>query len=329
MLTLPTPPARGGVGVLTGPAPLLDWRMRNKSLVTAVACAVLLAACSRHAPQVDPVAYQKDIDTWRAGRMDRLTGPDGWTTLVGLYWFKEGANSFGRAPGNDLVLTSGDFPAKAGNFTLEKGSVSFTAAPGADILSGGKPVTTLKLGTDADPNTTVLTHGSVNFFAIQRGPRFGLRVKDSAADARVHFKGLEHYPVDQQWRFEARFVPYTPMKKIPIINILGMEEDMASPGALVFDKDGHEYRLDAVLEDGETDYFVMFADQTSGKTTYGAGRFLYASPPVDGVTVLDFNKSYNPPCAFSPYATCPLPPPQNRLALAVTAGEFKYAGAGH
>ncbi len=303
--------------------------MLKKTLITAAACAALLAACGRHAPQVDPVAYQKDVDTWRAGRMNRLTGPDGWTTLVGLYWFKDGTNTFGTAAGNDLVLTSGKFPAKAGTFTLDKGSVSFTAAPGAGIQSEGKPVTTLKLGTDADPKTTTLTYGSVSFFAIQRGPRFGLRVKDSQADARVHFKGLEHFPLDQQWRFEARFVPYTPMKKIPIINILGMEEDMNSPGALVFDRDGQEYRLDAVIEDGETDYFVMFADQTNGKTTYGAGRFLYASSPVDGVTVLDFNKSYNPPCAFSHYATCPLPPQQNKLPLAITAGELKYAGAGH
>jgi len=145
----------------------------------------------------------------------------------------------------------------------------------------------------------------------------------------VHFKGLEYFPLDQQWRFEARFEPYTSMKKIPIINILGMEDDMNSPGVVVFDVGGHEYRLDAVLEDGETDYFIMFGDPTNGKQTYGAGRFMYVKPPVNGVTVLDFNKSYNPPCAFSHYATCPLPPPQNRLPIAVTAGEFKYAGAGH
>jgi hypothetical protein len=302
--------------------------MRDTSFVTAVACVLTLAACGR-TPQVDPVAYQQDIDSWRASRLKSVAGADGWTTLVGLYWFKEGKNSFGSAPGSDLALANPRFPALAGTFTLDKNSVSFAPAKGVDIQSGGKPFAGGKVGTDADKDTTVLTRGSVTFFAIQRGPRYGLRVKDSDADARMHFQGLQYFPLDQQWRFEARFEPYKPMKQIPIINILGMEEDMPSPGALVFDVGGKQYRLDAVLEDGETDYFVMFADQTSGKQTYGAGRFLYVKPPVDGKTVLDFNKSYNPPCSFSPYATCPLPPPQNRLSFAITAGELKYAGAGH
>ena len=302
--------------------------MLKPLLLTAVACSLLLAACGR-SPQVDPVAYQQDIDGWRAGRMKSVAGPDGWTTLVGLYWFKEGANRFGSGADNDLVLAGPRVPAEVGTFTLASGKVSFTAAKGADVQSGGKPVTSTKLGTDADPDTTVLTHGSLTFYAIQRGPRYGLRVKDSEADARVHFKGFDYFPVDQKWRVEARFEPYRPMKKIPIINILGMEEDMDSPGALIFDVGGQEYRLDTVLEDGETDYFVMFADQTNGKQTYGAGRFLYVKPPVDGSTVLDFNKAYSPPCAFSHYATCPLPPPQNRLPIAVEAGELKYRGADH
>ena len=299
-----------------------------RKIFLATAACVLLAACGR-TPQVDPVAYQQDIDSWRATRLKNVAGPDGWTTLVGLYWFNEGANRFGSAPGNDLVLESPRLPAEAGTFTLTKGKVSFAAAKGADIQSAGRPVTAMPIGTDADKDTTVLTHGSISFYAIQRGPRYGLRVKDSESDARVHFKGLEYFPLDQKWRFEARFEPYTPMKKIPIINILGMEEDMNSPGAVVFDVDGREYRLDAVLEDGETDYFIMFGDPTNGKQTYGAGRFMYVKPPVDGKTVLDFNKSYNPPCSFSHYATCPLPPPQNKLPLAITAGELRYAGADH
>ncbi len=306
--------------------------MLKKALFSAAACALLLAACGRHAPQVDPVVYQKDIDDWRAGRLSRLTGPDGWTTLVGLYWLKPGANSFGSAADNALQLTAAGFPAHLGHFDFDGKGISFTAAKGAHVTSGGKPVTTLRLVTDADAGAgdpTTLTVGSISFYAIKRVDRYGVRVKDVQADARVHFKGLEHFPVSQDWRFEARFVPYTPMKQVLIINILGMEEDMPSPGALVFEKDGQEYRLDAVLEEGETDYFVMFADATSGKQTYGAGRFLYTKPAVNGVTVLDFNKSYNPPCAFSPYATCPLPPPQNRLPIAITAGELKYAGSGH
>ena len=303
--------------------------MSKKTLPLLAAGAFLLAACGRSS-QVDPVAYQKEIDDWRAGRLTRVAGPDGWTTLVGLYWLKPGANRFGSAAGSELELASPGFPAEAGRFSFDGKQVSFTAAKGVSVTSGGKAVTTLPLLTDVDEQgPTVLNLGSASFYAIKRVDRYGVRVKDTQADARVHFKGLEYFPLSQDWRLTARFEPYSPMKKIPIINILGMEEDMDSPGALLFDVDGKQYRLDTVLEDGETDYFVMFADETSGKQTYGAGRFMYVKPPVDGNTVLDFNKSYNPPCTFSPYATCPLPPPQNRLPLAITAGELKYAGSAH
>ena len=307
--------------------------MLKKILSSAAACAVLLSACGKHAPQVDPVVYQKEVDDWKAERLGRLTGPDGWTTLVGLYWLKSGENTFGSGADNDMQLSAAGFPAHVGHFDFDGKAVSFTAAKGVLVTSAGKPVNSTKMVSDADApaNTdpTTLSVGSVSFYAIKRVDKLGVRVKDLAADARVHFKGLEYFPLSQDWRFTAKFEPYSPMKKIPIINILGMEEDMNSPGALLFEVDGKQYRLDTVLEDGETDYFVMFADQTSGKQTYGAGRFLYVKPPVDGRTVLDFNKSYNPPCAFSPYATCPLPPPENRLAVAVQAGELTYAGAHH
>ncbi|HEY4128886.1 MAG TPA: DUF1684 domain-containing protein [Gammaproteobacteria bacterium] len=278
------------------------------------------------------MVYQKDVDSWRAERLQKLTGPDGWTTLVGLYWLKQGVNKFGGGADNELLLDTPGFPKDVGRFDFDGKAVTFTAAKGAAVTSDGKPVTSLELLTDADPDPkapTTLNIGTTSFYAIKRVDRFGVRVKDTNADARVSFKGLEYFPLDQTWRFEAKFKAYTPMKKIPIINILGMEEDMNSPGALVFDVGSTEYRLDTVLEDGETDYFVMFGDTTNGKLSYGAGRFLYVKPPVDGVTVLDFNKSYNPPCAFSHYATCPLPPQQNKLPLAIQAGELRYAGAGH
>ena len=305
---------------------------KTSLFITAAACALLLCACGRHTPQVDAV-YQKEVDGWKAGRLGRLTGPDGWTTLVGLFWLKDGGNTFGSDADNDMQLGAAGFPAHLGRFEFDGKVVTFIAAQDARVTSAGKPVTSIKMVSDAeapaDTDPTTLTVGSVSFYAIKRVDKVGIRVKDTAADARVHFKGLEYFPLNPDWRFTAKFEPYSPMKKIPIINILGMEEDMNSPGALLFDVGGKQYRLDTVLEDGETDYFVMFADQTSGKQTYGAGRFLYVKPPVNGTTVLDFNKSYNPPCAFSPYATCPLPPPENRLPLAVTAGELSYAGAHH
>ncbi|HET7922937.1 MAG TPA: DUF1684 domain-containing protein [Gammaproteobacteria bacterium] len=296
--------------------------------VLAVGC-VLLAGCGRHTAEVDTVAYQQELDTWRATRLKNLTGPDGWTTLVGLYWLKPGDNRFGRDADNSMVADYPALPAHVGNFSLHAGRITFHAAPHAGVTHDGKPVTTLALTSDAAGDPTLLNIGSVSFFAIERVGHVGIRVKDSAADARVHFRGLQYFDADPHWRLDARFEPYRPMKKIPIINVLGMEENMDSPGALVFEVAGHSYRLDTVLEQGETDYFIMFADRSNGSQTYGAGRFLYVHPPVDGHTVLDFNKAYNPPCAFSRFATCPLPPPQNRLPIVVNAGELRYDGAGH
>jgi len=182
---------------------------------------------------------------------------------------------------------------------------------------------------DADENgPTIVQMGSVRFNVIKRGDRYGLRVKDAEAETRTHFKGLEYYPIDPKWHVEARFEAYHPPKKIPITDVTGMTSDSISPGAIVFDLDGEEYRIDPILEEGSTDYFIIFRDATSKDTTYPAGRYLYAAPPKDGKMIVDFNKAYNPPCAFTPFATCPLPPLQNRLPFRIEAGEKKYAG-GH
>ncbi|HKG12516.1 MAG TPA: DUF1684 domain-containing protein, partial [Pyrinomonadaceae bacterium] len=191
----------------------------------------------------------------------------------------------------------------------------------------GKPVTSLELKPDTDAGgPTTLKLGTLTFHVIKRGERLGVRVKDSASPERTSFRGLEYFPTDERWRVEARFEPHNPPKTIPITNVLNMEEDTPSPGSLVFDVGGQTYRLDAITEEGEEQFFVIFADATSGKETYGAGRYLYAGPPdSQGRLLIDFNKAYSPPCAFTKYATCPLPPEQNNLPLRVEAGE-KFAG---
>ncbi|HEX6550207.1 MAG TPA: DUF1684 domain-containing protein [Gammaproteobacteria bacterium] len=273
--------------------------------------------------------YSEEIERWRATRLQSLTAEDGWVTLVGLYWLQPDDNRFGAAVDNRIVMDHPALPAHAGTFILENGKVRFEAALDANILHQGAPVTRLALKTDATGEPTVLSVDTLSFHVIQRGDRFGIRVKDSAADARLHFRGLRYFDADPAWRFHAQFETYSPMKSVTVMNVLGMEEVMDSPGAVVFEFDGRSHRLETVLEPGETDYFVMFADQTNGDQTYGAGRFLYVQPPVDGKTVLDFNKAYTPPCAFSRFATCPLPPPQNRLPIEVTAGELKYEGSDH
>src|SRR5690606_33881528 len=181
---------------------------------------------------------------------------------------------------------------------------------------------------DHHEGTTVLAAGSLRFHVIERAGRAGIRVRDLDNPAWLEFTGLEYFPTNLEWRKVARFEPWPAPRTAKIINILGMTEEMTSPGELVFEHDGSTYRLTALAEPGDAEWFVMIADGTSGKTTYGAGRYLYVDPPVDGRVVLDFNKAYNPPCAFTALATCPLPPPANRLGIAVTAGEKSYAGGG-
>ena len=194
-----------------------------------------------------------------------------------------------------------------------------------------QPITALDLKDDNDDNgPTILKLGSLIINVVKRGDRIGIRVKDSESQTRREFKGLEYYPIDPKWRLEARFEPYQPAKKIPITNVLGMTEDETSPGAFAFEVDGKTYRIDPILEKGETDLFVMIADETTGKETYGAGRYLYVTPPdATGKVVIDFNKTYSPPCAFTNFATCPLPPRQNHLPFRIDAGEKKYAGTVH
>ena len=172
----------------------------------------------------------------------------------------------------------------------------------------------------------MLEIGSLSFHVVKRGDRLGMRFKDRENPARAEFKGTDYDPADRRWVVSARFEPYEPPRRVPILNVLGMETEETAPGALAFEVDGREYRLQALKEKGEEQFFIIFADQTSGKETYGAGRYLYADPPgADGRVTLDFNRAYSPPCAFTRYATCPLPPAENRLPLRVEAGE-KYLG---
>lgn len=287
-----------------------------------------LNACSDHESPTDNSLSDETarIEQWRARRAAALTSETGWLSLAGLYWLKEGDNRFGRAESNELVLDHAALPPLAGVFSLHDGRVSFTATRGSNITHDGKPVDRIELRPDTAEHPTELSAGSLRFHAIERAGRLGVRVRDVDHPARTSFKGLDYFPISKDWRIEARFEPYVPSKRIPIVNIVGMTENMESPGALVFDKDGHTWRLDAILESpADKDLFVMLADATSGRETYGAGRYMYVPKPEKDRVWLDFNQAYNPPCAFTEFATCPLPPRQNRLDLAVTAGEKKYS----
>jgi len=278
----------------------------------------------------DGASYTKAIEKWRAERLEEINGEDGWTTLVGLFWLNEGQNSFGSDRSNFIVLPRSSAPKFTGSLWLDKGVVRLEATREAGITSDGKPASTLVLQSDGDGKPTVLKLGSLKLFVIKRGEKLGLRVKDKHHPARSNFAGIDYFSLSLKFRLDAKFEPYDPPKIIPIVNVLGMIDNMTSPGALVFEVNGKTYRLDPVLEKGSNQLFMIFADKTTGKETYGAGRYLYADPPgADGKVVVDFNKAHNPSCAFTKFATCPLPPRQNRLAIRVEAGEKKYAGPGH
>lgn len=285
------------------------------------------AASAKDAKAPSGAAYEQSIVKWRTDRRARLTSDTGWLSLVGLDWLNEGENTLGSAKGAVVPLPV-KRPADAGKLVLHGGKVTLVPNPSAGLTVDGKPVTApLPLIDDTDPKgPTVVAVGTTHFNIIKRNDRIGVRVKDSESEARTKFVGLDYFPADPKWRLEARFVPFNPPRHVSITNVLGMVSDEVSPGSLLFTVDGKEYRVDPILEQGESDYFLIFKDATSGKETYGAARYVYAPPPgPDGKTVLDFNKAYNPPCAFTPYATCPLPPPQNRLPIRIEAGEKKYA----
>jgi hypothetical protein len=298
--------------------------------IAALVLAVALSAAAGERPRADAAAAERArVETWRAARVASLTGDDGWLTLTGLFWLKPGENSFGRAADNALTLDNPALAEHAGRFLLTGERVRFIAAPGSAVTHDGQPVSALELAADSSGAPTVLASGALRFFVIERAGHLGVRVRDLDNPHRRGFRGFEYFPVSTDWVVNARFERYLPAHRIRIVNILGMEEEMESPGALVFIRDGREWRLDAVLEEpGASELFIMFADATSGHETYGAGRFLYIPAPQGDTAVVDFNESYNPPCALNDFATCPLPPLQNRLKLRVTAGEKKYAG-GH
>lgn len=285
------------------------------------------ALASAGASATGEKAERASVERWRSERIAEITGDTGWLTLIGLFWLSEGTSTLGRAPGNTLALDHPRLAPTAGTFVLTEGHVTFTANPDSGITHGGQPVATIDMVSDAKESPTVISSGPLRFFVIERAGKIGVRVRDVDSPLRRNFRGLEYFPIDPGWALEARFEPYEPARHIPITNVLGLEEDKVCPGALVFTRNGRQFRLDTVLESPDSrELFVMFTDQTSGHGTYGAGRFIDVPFARDGKTVIDFNKAYNPPCAFNSFATCPLPTPQNRLALEVTAGEKDYAG---
>jgi uncharacterized protein len=274
-------------------------------------------------------AYTSEIESWRNQRVERLTSPTGWLSLVGLEWLKPGANKIGSARDNDIVIARA--PAHLGSIEWNGDKVIATLDAGSGALIDGKPLVNAELLDDSHEKPTTISFDTVSFYLIDRaGGKKGLRIKDSEAGSRVGFLGIDYYPIDPSWRIEATWVAFNPPHTLEIPNVIGTIDKMPVPGKAVFEHDGKSFELLPVLEtDDAEELFWIIADKTSGKETYGAARFIYSAMPKDGKVVIDFNKAYNPPCAFTPYATCPLAPPENRLGVAVRAGEKKYRGSHH
>lgn len=269
--------------------------------------------------------FVQGLQQWRKKRDASLRNENGWLTLVGLDWLAEGENAFGSDPSSAVSLPEKKAPAKAGLLVLDHGTVSVKVAPGVSLTVNGKSTQEQVLNSDAEGKPDLLALGDLSFYVIKRGDRFGIRVKDSQSPVRLGFKGIAAFPADPAYRVVADFVPYATPKAIQIPTVLGTTETMQAPGSVSFKLHGKKFTLEPVIEDPkEPELFFIFRDKTSGKGTYPAGRFLYAAMPKDGKVILDFNQAYNPPCAFTPFATCPLPPPQNRLPVAIKAGEKTY-----
>jgi uncharacterized protein (DUF1684 family) len=287
--------------------------------VVVASLIVLPLMAGQEAPSVVPNDdYRQLIETWRAKRHKSLTRPDGYLTQVGLEWLKDGENRIGRAADNDIRLTGG--PANWGSVFLQDGQLQFIRSAETDVTINGEPLNESRLVPDSEGEPTIVASGTVSFYVISRGS-FALRIKDSQAQGRLEFEGVESFPIDETWRINGRFVRAAKGTSIEIVNVLGQVDQSPVYGTFEFERDGKTHSLLGLGTEDSRDLWFIFADRTSGHGTYGAGRFLYS----DGLPENDrLTEAYNPPCAFNAYSTCPLPPQRNRLDLFVTAGEKDF-----
>jgi len=273
-----------------------------------------------------PADYPQTITTARAERVKQLTTPNGWLTLIGRHLISSGINTVGSAPDNSIILAAG--PPYLGTVTLHEGTVTLTPAPSALLTINDQRIQQPTELIYKGKTPTVVVFGSVNFYVMMRGDSLFLRVKDREADRLKNFAGLDYFSLDLTWRLEATWIPFDPPHQVNITNMIGQTTATPVPGKAVFTRDGRTFEL-FPIDEGGAELFFVITDLTAGQETYGACRFLSAALPQNGKIILDFNQAENPPCAFTPFATCPLPPKENRLPIRVTAGEKNYRGEHH
>lgn len=283
---------------------------------------LIFSSCESYHEKGSP-DYIKEINDWHQIRIENLKKENGWLNLVGLFFLKEGENSFGSGKQNDFVIDDPALPEKICTFILKDTVVEMIAHNNVQLLVDNHPVKRIIMHHDLTGKPTIVTYKSYRWFIIKRGDKFALRVRNLNSPLVREFKGIERFPVNEDWRIVADFIPYNPPKEVLIPSIIGIPEKEISPGKVRFKIKDKIFELESI--DSGDKLFFVFADETNGMETYGAGRFLYADKPdSNGKVILDFNKAYNPPCAFTRYATCPLPTPDNYLRIRITAGEKKY-----
>jgi uncharacterized protein (DUF1684 family) len=295
---------------------------RASVLVCIAAASISLAA------RADAPTYRQSVEKWRQAYEAQLKSDNGWLTVSGLFWLHDGENTFGSGPLNDIVLPS-SAPASAGSFEFHAGHTTVHIKSGVHAMLNGKPIETGEMHSDS--NSDQLAIGDLTLYVHSSGDRYTIRLRDKNSQLRKDFTGTRWFPVDESYRVTARYVPYDKPKQIEIQNVMGDTISETILGYVAFMMRGQELRLDAEVDGSDASF--VFRDLTSGHETYAASRFLDTKIEKDGRVILDFNQAYNPPCAYNPYTTCPLPPPQNRLAVRIEAGEKTYhhpAGAvGH
>jgi hypothetical protein len=270
-------------------------------------------------------AYKKSVDAWHDMRIAYLKKPDGWLNLEGLFWLKKGKNTFGSQKNADCYYNNAKFPAMLGSFIYNGDSVIWENGT-TNVISIDNVKSSLSQSYkvfDGNEKSAVMDWKQFSWVVIKREDKVGIRFRNLKAKTLLDFKGIARFPIQKKWHFKAKLVQ--PVQDfLMITNVLGQTVSSKNAGKLIFEKDGETFSLDVIDENGPT-LFIVFADETSGKSTYGAGRFIdIPRPDKDGNTSIDFNNAYNPPCAFTAFATCPLPPKQNRLSIAIEAGEKNY-----
>ena len=297
----------------------------NRFITTLFTFSLLLFTFFACVPKED-TPYQKEIKEWHKARVDRLIQPTGWLSLAGLHWLGEGENTFGKSTGNKIAFKVAEAPEVIGSYFKDGDKITFKPFDGVDVTCDSNIVDSeIEILADVTGTPTLLEWGTLSWYIIKRVDKYGIRLRDTANPNLSHFLGIEMFDIDPAWKVEAQYVPFDEPKLIAIPNVLGTVENDSSFGELRFKIEGKGYSLATTGK--STPYFLIFADMTNGKETYGAGRFLVVEgSDSTGKTFIDFNKAYNPPCGFTRYATCPLPPEENKLRVEITAGEKAYKG---